>query len=161
MRLPGAPVIPGIRRGPINNWTEAAGTGAVVAIDPATGDERWRFEMTDVTSSGILTTASDLLFTGNREGYFHALDARDGSLLWRVTLGGMIANGRGRQQPLRVRAPRLKTAAGKGTTMPIYEYECRGAGTSSNWSCCRTARPRRRAPNARAKRSNVSCRTSR
>ena len=126
--LPGAPVIPGIRRGPINNWTEAAGTGAVVAIDPATGDERWRFEMTDVTSSGILTTASDLLFTGNREDYFHALDARDGSLLWRVTLGGMIANGRGRQQPLRVRAPRLKTAAGKGTTMPIYEYECRGCG---------------------------------
>ena len=34
--------------------------------------------MTDVTSSGILTTASDLLFTGAREGYFQALDARTG-----------------------------------------------------------------------------------
>ena len=52
--LPGAPQIPGVSRGPINNWTEAAGTGAVLAIDPATGDERWRFDMTDVTSSGIL-----------------------------------------------------------------------------------------------------------
>ncbi len=91
--IPGAPVIPGISRGAINNWTEEAGTGAVIAIDPATGDERWRFDMTDVTSSGILTTGSDLLFTGNREGYFHALDAQTGDLLWRRTLGGMIANG--------------------------------------------------------------------
>ena len=49
--------------------------------------------MTDVTTSGILTTATDVLFTGGREGYFHALDARNGDLLWRQTLGGMIANG--------------------------------------------------------------------
>ena len=34
--------------------------------------------MTDVTDSGVLTTASDLLFTGGREGYFFALDARTG-----------------------------------------------------------------------------------
>ena len=49
--------------------------------------------MTDVTDSGILTTASDLLFTGGREGYFHALDARTGTLLWKTTLGGQIAAG--------------------------------------------------------------------
>jgi alcohol dehydrogenase (cytochrome c) len=49
--------------------------------------------MTDVTDSGILTTASDLLFTGGREGYFQALDARDGSLLWKASLGGQIVNG--------------------------------------------------------------------
>ena len=86
-------VIPGLQRGVINNWTEAAGTGAVIAIDPATGEERWKYEMTDVTSSGVLTTATDVLFTGGREGYFHALDAREGNLLWKATLGGMIANG--------------------------------------------------------------------
>ena len=28
----------------------------------------------------MLTTASDLLFTGGREGYFHAVDARSGDL---------------------------------------------------------------------------------
>ena len=49
--------------------------------------------MTDVTASGILTTATDVLFTGGREGYFHALDARTGELLWRTSLGGEIANG--------------------------------------------------------------------
>ena len=86
-------VIPGLQRGVINNWTEAAGTGAVIALDPATGEERWKYEMTDVTSSGVLTTATDVLFTGGREGYFHALDAREGNLLWKATLGGMIANG--------------------------------------------------------------------
>ena len=49
--------------------------------------------MTDVTDSGILTTASDLLFTGGREGYFQALDARSGELLWQTNLGGQIVNG--------------------------------------------------------------------
>ena len=88
-----ASVIPGLARGPINTWTEANGTGSVIAIDPTTGEEQWKFDMTDVTSSGILTTVTDLLFTGGREGYFHALDAREGELLWKTTLGGMIANG--------------------------------------------------------------------
>ena len=85
--------VPSLRRGHINNWTESAGNGAVIAIDPRTGQQQWTFEMTDVTSSGILTTATDLLFTGGREGYFHALNARTGDLLWKQTLGGMIANG--------------------------------------------------------------------
>jgi len=39
---------------------------------------------------GMLTTASDLLFTGGREGYFHALDAKTGKLLWKASLGGQI-----------------------------------------------------------------------
>jgi alcohol dehydrogenase (cytochrome c) len=90
--VPGAPS-PGLRRGPINNWTEAAASGAVLALDATTGKLKWKFEMTDVTDSGILTTASDLLFTGGREGYFQALDARTGSLLWKANLGAQIVNG--------------------------------------------------------------------
>ena len=90
--VPGAPS-PGLRRGPINNWTEAAATGAVIALDAKTGEQKWKFEMTDVTDSGILTTASDLLFTGGREGYFQALDARTGALLWKASLGSQIVNG--------------------------------------------------------------------
>ena len=65
----------------------------MVALDALTGVPQWRFDMTDVTSSGILTTASDLLFTGTRSGYFQALDARTGDLLWRTSLGGQITNG--------------------------------------------------------------------
>ena len=65
----------------------------MLAIDPATGTRKWAFEMHDVTTSGILTTATDLLFTGGREGHFHALDARTGALLWKASLGGQIVNG--------------------------------------------------------------------
>ena len=49
--------------------------------------------MRDVTDSGILTTATDVLFTGGREGYFQALDARNGALLWKAYLGAPIMSG--------------------------------------------------------------------
>jgi len=92
--IPGAPNVPGAtKRPPINVWTEAAGHGAVIAIDPRTGEKKWKFPMTDTTDSGLLTTASDLLFTGGREGYFQALDARTGALLWKTILGGPIVAG--------------------------------------------------------------------
>ena len=91
--VPGAPGVPSISRGPVNNWTETAGTGAVIAIDARTGDQKWKYAFTDVTDSGILTTASDVLFTGVREGFFHALNARTGELLWRASLGGQIVSG--------------------------------------------------------------------
>ena len=65
----------------------------MLALDPRTGERKWKFEQYDVSDSGILTTASDLLFTGGREGYFHALDARTGALLWKTNLGGQICNG--------------------------------------------------------------------
>jgi alcohol dehydrogenase (cytochrome c) len=91
--VPGAPAVPTLRRGAINNWTSAVGFGSVFAIDPRTGDRKWRYDMADVTDSGILTTASDVLFTGGREGYFQALDARNGNLLWRMNLGGQVTAG--------------------------------------------------------------------
>jgi alcohol dehydrogenase (cytochrome c) len=91
--IPGAPTVPSIRRGPINNWTEAAGNGAIKALDPRTGLERWKYDTTDVSDGGILTTASDLLFSGNREGYFQVLDARTGTFLWKTNLGAQIVNG--------------------------------------------------------------------
>jgi alcohol dehydrogenase (cytochrome c) len=73
--------------------TDAEGFGAVRALDPRTGGKKWDFRMVDYTESGILTTASDLLFSGGREGNFFALDARDGTLLWKVNLGGTVASG--------------------------------------------------------------------
>ena len=88
--VPGAP---GLGRSPINSWTTTAGHGSVIALDPATGAQRWKFAMNDVTDSGILTTASNLLFTGGREGYFQALDARTGALLWKTQLGAAINSG--------------------------------------------------------------------
>jgi alcohol dehydrogenase (cytochrome c) len=91
--VPGAPGIRIGRTTPINNWTDVVGNGSVIALDPQTGERKWTFKQYDVTDSGILTTASDLLFTGGREGYFYALDARTGAELWKASLGGQIVNG--------------------------------------------------------------------
>ena len=88
--VPGAPN-PSLRGELINTYTESAGHGSVMALDIRTGQKKWKFEMRDVTDSGILTTASDLLFAGGREGYFHALDARTGALLWKASVGGAVA----------------------------------------------------------------------
>ena len=70
------------------------GHGAVIALDAVTGEQKWKFGMTDVTSSGILTTASDLLFTGAREGYFQALDPRTGSASGRRVSAGRSSTAR-------------------------------------------------------------------
>jgi alcohol dehydrogenase (cytochrome c) len=84
---------PGLNPSLLNNYTEAAGKGTVMALDLRTGQKKWVFEMTQVTDAGVMTTASDLLFSGGREGYFFALDARDGKLLWRTSVGGAVAAG--------------------------------------------------------------------
>jgi len=91
----GAPIssVPALRGNQIRKYNDEDGYGVVRAMDPKTGEKKWEFKMKDVTMSGILTTASDLLFTGGREGLFQALDARDGKLLWKVAAGGEIAMG--------------------------------------------------------------------
>jgi len=91
--VPGAPGPRIGRYTPVNDWTDAVGHGSVIALDPQTLQRKWTFDQYDVTDSGILTTATDLLFTGGREGYFYALDARTGVVLWKASLGGQIVNG--------------------------------------------------------------------
>jgi alcohol dehydrogenase (cytochrome c) len=80
------------------------GFGAVRAIDPTTGERRWQFVLNDALfDSGILTTASNLLFAGvvgdnfsgpsasrRLDGYFYALDAKTGARLWRTSLAGSV-----------------------------------------------------------------------
>jgi alcohol dehydrogenase (cytochrome c) len=87
-------------------------TGAVRAIDPTTGDLNWEFQLSRTThTAGILTTATDLLFSGTQryvrgatpqrppdpvhlaDGYFFAVNARSGQLLWSRSLGGDVRAG--------------------------------------------------------------------
>src|SRR5712671_3264175 len=72
---------------------EEEGYGAVRALDSRTLEKKWEFKMNDITWGGVLTTASDVLFSGGKEGYFFALDARSGDLLWKVALGGQVNSG--------------------------------------------------------------------
>ncbi|PYR15527.1 MAG: PQQ-dependent dehydrogenase, methanol/ethanol family [Acidobacteria bacterium] len=87
--------VPALRTGPgaINTRTPQEGWGAIQAFDPKTAELKWQFKMTDVTDSGVLTTASDLVFAGGREGHFFALDARTGAQLWTGSVGGQVSAG--------------------------------------------------------------------
>lgn len=68
---------------------ESEGYGAVRAIDPTSGAIKWEFKMAAQTQSGVVTTASNVLFVGGRPGVFYALDARTGAPLWQFTVGGV------------------------------------------------------------------------
>jgi len=85
--------VPALRTGPgnVNQRTPQEGWGAIQAFDPKSGELKWQFKMADVTDSGVLTTATDLLFAGGREGYFFALDARTGAQLWKGSVGGQVS----------------------------------------------------------------------
>jgi alcohol dehydrogenase (cytochrome c) len=81
------------------DFPKAGATGddvysTIRAIDPQTGEKKWDHRLTaPSTEAGILTTASDVLFSGGRDGAFYALDARDGTLLWETSLGPSVSAG--------------------------------------------------------------------
>jgi alcohol dehydrogenase (cytochrome c) len=85
--------VPALVAGATNVRMPRDGYGSIQAVDPKTGKQVWEFKMADVTDSGVLTTATDLVFAGGREGYFFALDAKSGALLWKSMTGGQIASG--------------------------------------------------------------------
>ena len=64
--------------------------GFLKAIDPATGEIKWKFEHTSPTWSGVLSTAGGLVFTGDAEGNFIAFDAISGKPLWHFQMGGAV-----------------------------------------------------------------------
>ena len=64
--------------------------GALRAIDPATGERKWEFRYPTPSPAGLLTTASNLIFTGDNEGNLLALGSRSAKFLWRYQLGANI-----------------------------------------------------------------------
>jgi len=73
----------------VNNRDEKP-FGALRAIDPVTGERKWEFLMPTPSRAGILTTASNLLFSGDGDGNLLVLDSRTGALLWRYQLGATL-----------------------------------------------------------------------
>ncbi len=64
--------------------------GAVKALDPVTGRERWSFPLFSPPWAGLLATGGGLVFGGTNEGVFYALDAVSGRPLWHFQTGAMI-----------------------------------------------------------------------
>jgi alcohol dehydrogenase (cytochrome c) len=57
------------------------------AWDPVSGKRLWSYPYRYVLLASVLATAGDLVFTGDPEGEFFALDARSGEKLWRYQTG--------------------------------------------------------------------------
>ncbi|HTW63456.1 MAG TPA: PQQ-dependent dehydrogenase, methanol/ethanol family [Bryobacteraceae bacterium] len=62
--------------------------GFLAAIDPQTGKRVWKHDEKYFLLASVLSTAGGLVFCGNPQGEFFALDARTGEELWSFQTGG-------------------------------------------------------------------------
>lgn len=65
--------------------------GALVAWDPVAAKAVWRAPNKSPYWSGVLSTASGLVFTGSQTGQFMAFDAKTGKKLWYFQTGSGIS----------------------------------------------------------------------
>ena len=66
--------------------------GEFIAWNPLTGQRAWSIPENFMTMSGVLATAGDLVFYGTTDGWFRAVDARGGKVLWSQKLGSGITS---------------------------------------------------------------------
>lgn len=64
--------------------------GRVTAMDPLTGETKWKFPLYSSPWAGTLVTSGNLVFAGDEDGYLMALQADTGKLLWRVNTGNRL-----------------------------------------------------------------------
>ena len=67
---------------------DRGGTGALRAIDPVTLERKWEVPYGGPSYSGVLSTASGLVFAGDHAGTLMAVKADTGQVLWRHRLSG-------------------------------------------------------------------------
>jgi glucose dehydrogenase len=79
---------PGGKRGEFSAW------------DPVRNKKAWSISEEFPVWSGALATAGDVVFYGTLEGWFKAVDAKDGKLLWQFKTGSGIIG-----QPISYRGP--------------------------------------------------------
>jgi PQQ-dependent dehydrogenase (methanol/ethanol family) len=74
--------------------------GVFTAWDPVARKKAWEVTENFPVWSGALVTAGDVVFYGTMEGWFKALDAKTGKLLWQYKTGSGIIG-----QPIAYRGP--------------------------------------------------------
>jgi alcohol dehydrogenase (cytochrome c) len=94
-----------------------AGAGAIKAFDAATGKLVWAKSQSYPATSGMLATGGGLVFYGDPEGYFNAVDDETGEHLWSFQTGSGIHGN-----------PTTYTANGKQYVAIVY-----GAGGGGIW----------------------------
>jgi lanthanide-dependent methanol dehydrogenase len=74
--------------------------GEFTAWDPVAGKKAWSLKEDFPVWSGALVTAGDVVFYGTMDGWFKAVDAKNGSLLWQFKAGSGIVG-----QPVSYQGP--------------------------------------------------------
>lgn len=74
--------------------------GELSAWDPVAAKRAWSIKERFPVWSGALVTAGDVVFYGTMEGWFKAVDAKSGALLWQFKTGSGIVG-----QPVSYRGP--------------------------------------------------------
>ena len=74
--------------------------GEFLAWDPVKNEKVWAVSENFPVWSGALVTAGDVVFYGTMDGWFKALDAKSGTLLWQFKCGSGIIG-----QPVSYRGP--------------------------------------------------------
>jgi len=79
---------------PYKAWPGAGGNlGAYIAWDAVEGKRVWEIKEKYPVWSGALVTGGDVLFYGTLDGWFKAVNARSGEVLWKFKVGsGVIGN---------------------------------------------------------------------
>ena len=75
--------------------------GYLKAIDPVTGQAKWKMPFKSPNIAGTLVTAGGLVFTGQLTGEFMAIDIEDGKILWQFQMPSGIVG-----QPITLGAER-------------------------------------------------------
>jgi len=127
--------------GPGGNW------GEFIAWDPVKGRRVWSLKEKLYVWSGALVTGSDIVFYGTLDGWFRAVDARTGKVLWSQKLGSGIMS-----QPIAFDGPdgreyiAVYTGVGGGTSVirrekgyppggnTLYVFSVDGEGVGSGAS---------------------------
>src|SRR5689334_11366195 len=74
--------------------------GEFLAWDPVKSEKVWAISENFPVWSGALATAGDVVFYGTMDGWFKAVDARNGNVLWQFKCGSGIIG-----QPIAYRGP--------------------------------------------------------
>jgi outer membrane protein assembly factor BamB len=96
-------------------------TGEVVALDLATGKQRWTVELA-TPAYGATTVTNDLVFTTTYDGTVHALDKATGDAAWQQSLPTRTNSG------VAVEGDTLIAPAGVGQGAAITAYRLGGGG---------------------------------
>jgi alcohol dehydrogenase (cytochrome c) len=70
--------------------TDEKDYGVLLAMNPFTGEKKWEFRYNKPPWAGTLSTASNLVFAGDEDGYLIALDGTSGKVLWKFNTGNSI-----------------------------------------------------------------------